>query len=1300
MAIVKSGTLALLLVVWMSWNVSSTSDKGHFVYIDGKDGFDNETCLISNSSEHMCKSLEFVANNLQQLKNSPLVIEVHSPHLNMTSHVKFFQFTDLTLTPANTSTGIVINCSMPDAGLYFACIQNLTISSVTLQHCGVQHDSYDAESNTALFLNSALYILNCIHLNIRYVVLTHSNGTGLSVHNTNGVVTIENCALHTNSMKHPLTAGGGGLNIKFTSCTPCNCTQCESVGRDATYTIRNTTFAHNYAGDKMNETVKYYTPHSVVPSSGQGGGMYIKIGSNTSNNVIHIVQCVFQHNHAAYWGGGLYIGYFDSSSYNTVIIKDTMFRSNSARLWGGGLNAEWLNSPKNNSVALHNSAFRDNECTLYGGGGIAIGLMLYKQSDVKQMVPDYNSFLCQRCKFHHNYAKMGGGLAVFSTKQHEAQNNTVRFVKSVWTNNHSPTGAAVYISPGIWDYTKQGVLSDISFSNCTFSMNKASHRSVKLSNSTRKRISGFGTVFISQCKVTFEQNIVFVNNSGSAVYLSGSVLEFSQHSEVEFTMNSGINGGAIAMYAFSNLHIHNDSTFCFVSNTASLSGGAIFSQTLIPQLSYQNCLIQPNSPEHPLTNTEFHFIKNSAQNANSNSIYATSFHPCKKYCSDTHVSSPQDILACIGDFHFDDGNNSNSSLIATFPVNFNVSQNLPFEVIPGSEYSLAINVTDEASNKVSDVVYRASIRSKGGGVMVDPAYGQVSHNKINVLGTTNYSASLMLEVYDVTLILDIMLVSCPPGYSHNNQSGRCECAATEYFGIARCDPNALLINGFWMGYCDESDITKLCTAYCPYGFCSYNTTKRSSSYTHTLPNSSAELDQFICGPTRTGRVCGKCAPNHSVHFHSWKYKCGEDNLCHLGWLFYILSEVFPLTLCFIAIIIFNISFTHGNISCFVLFAQILDSLSTDANGAIEFPQFVVMIRHVQHFVYRFFNLDFFSLESLSFCLWKSATVMDALVMKYVTVGVALGLVLLTILISRGKCGKLCYFLKMYKPRSVLIHGFSAFFMLCYSQCARVSFQILNKFCLFSQGLSCEKSVVYRSGHMDYLGAEHLKYATTAIIFLTVLVIIPPLLLLLYPLSFKALGICKLSESKIATVLWRVMPIQLLDSFQSSFKDNLRFFAGLYFLYRAIALAAYAYCRTLLQFYTVVELQLILILALHAIFQPYKERKHNIIDSLLLTNLTVINSITLYNFSEAVYGKGEQRFMKKTVIITSTIQTVLIFLPLMCVIVLATEKLITRYKKWRLERVSAGDNDDDLPSLRDPNERHPTERDRLMPSTHA
>ena len=807
------------------------------------------------------------------------------------------------------------------------------------------------------------------------------------------------------------------------------------------------------------------------------------------------------------------------------------------------------------------------------------------------------------------------------------------------------------------------------FSNCVFESNSAFQSLDSLGNGVNVTSLGYGAVFISELRVQFSGNSHFSGNRGSAVHLSSSVLEFCEGSYVVFYNNTGNNGGAIAMYGSSVIHINHSSSFNFTNNTAFLRGGAIYTDINVAlQSAYHNCFIQPTALEVFNINSTFLYFAGNFAKRNGASIFATTFQSCKLLCHEQNVpiSDPVKILQCIANFHFND----TTSSIATPPHNFTLNRSTPGPVmiVPGSEYTIPLSVTDEANNTLSGIVYEAIAFSKNNVVNVDPAFSQVSNNIISILGNRGDKAKLYLDniMSAVSLSFDITLVECKPGYIPNNKT--CECAATEYLGLITCDPKVLLRHGYWMGFC--ANRTKLCTSYCPYGFCSYHK-MNPKSWTHPLPDNSISLDYQICGPYRTGRLCSKCAGSHSVYFHSSKYTCGPERLCHLGWFFYLLSEILPLTLFFLIILVFNVSFTSGNINCFVFYAQILDALATNANGSIEFPFFIEVIRDILTFFYRPFNLDFFSLEQLSFCLWTGATVIDALMMKYATVGFALMLVLLTVLTARSRFRRFKIFSKFYTPNSILIHGLSAFFVLCYSQCARVTFHILTYFCLYSTNFYCEEKAVNRIGYMNYFEGDHVKYAIAAIFVLIFLIIIPPLLLLLYPLMFKLLGLCKLSESKLVGFLWRVMPIQLLDSFQSSFKDNFRFFAGLYFFYRALVLVAFAYSWTLLQFYVIVQLQLTIVLAVHGIFQPYKKGKHNIIDSLLFTNLSIINGITLYNFAEK--DLRDTQSSEEAIKVMASIQAMLILLPFFCIIVLS----IIKFKKWRNDATTS----DDLPPLR-------------------
>ena len=485
----------------------------------------------------------------------------------------------------------------------------------------------------------------------------------------------------------------------------------------------------------------------------------------------------------------------------------------------------------------------------------------------------------------------------------------------------------------------------------------------------------------------------------------------------------------------------------------------------------------------------------------------------------------------------------------------------------------------------------------------------------------------------------VMPNSCPPGFDGNN----CEvCSATNYGGLLKCEGNrSYVIHGYWVGECKNGT---LCTGICPYGFCSYN-----GSEDYRLPGTVSELDEFICGSTRTGVLCGECRDGYSVNYHSHTYTCTSDDNCKYGWLLYIVSELLPLTVVFVIVIAFNISFTSGAINGFILFAQLQDSLALFGDGVIHLPS-TTFYFVIYKLIYRSFNLDFFSIESLSFCLWRGANTLDAIAFKYVTIVTGLALMFICVLVMNNtKLKKLFSCLRPTTLKSSFIHGLTAFFVMCYSQCARVSYHILETTTVTTKGGAYVKTVVFRSGQLSIFGRGHLVYAIPALLFVVTILLLPPFVLIMYPLLGRCLAPCNLSESKFANCISQIIPIQLLDAFQSSFKDKVRFFAGIYYLYRLFPLTVFPATYNRTDFYTTLIVFYICILTIHAVVQPYRKRLHNVIDFLLLANLAVINALSLLNYHKRLQGVHHP-------LSTLYIQLILIYLPLVCLLIIGFVKV--------------------------------------------
>ena len=581
---------------------------------------------------------------------------------------------------------------------------------------------------------------------------------------------------------------------------------------------------------------------------------------------------------------------------------------------------------------------------------------------------------------------------------------------------------------------------------------------------------------------------------------------------------------------------------------------------------------------------------------------------------------------------------------ATPPTHFTLHHRGTITLFPGLSYYLPLVVTDSQGNAVSNIPYEASVsKTSDGRAEVESAFKYVSNNTISVTGKPNESTILQLDSLstDISLLMEITLAECPPGYILDG-SYACKCRAATYYGILTCDIEAYILYGIWMGICNDS--SSLCTSDCSIGYCTYNTSYSESELYEPMPLNTSKLDRYICRPNRTGTLCGQCRDGHSVYFNSWLFECGRNDYCHLGALFFVLSTIIPLTIIFLAITLLDTNFASGWHG-FMLFSQMVNILKVIyANGTIRFTSIPFHLLNWLMFIYSFFNLEVFNIDQLSFCIWEGASALDILMIKLGSILYALALVIFTVFILKQ------YRLAKYFPclswrRYSVINGISAFFILCYAHCAKSCFQVLDSSCLFDQNDYCSRRVVFYTGNTNLLEGAHIKYAVVAIIFLIFIVVFPPILLLFYPLFFQILKLCHLSESRAAIYLWKLMPIQLLDSFQSSFKDNYRSFAGLYFVYRTFALIVYSFTKNLTQYYTAVEIEIMFIIFIHAMFQPYKKRVHNIIDLLLFFNLALINGISLYIY--VLYTQSKDGVESDTPFWIA-VQSILLFIPLFSV----------------------------------------------------
>ena len=1225
-------TLLLLLLcasVFDCTTESVVSNYKHTVCVTSDVERGNASLPVASS----CHSLDDV---LDHVKDSTL-IQLDTSELKLSKLVEFERKTHISIVGLNGNTTITClpSNSSQEAGLAFIAVQDLTLVNLTFQNCGALHNSttasYEANNSTLLF-RSTIYILNCTDVALTNVAVRHSLGNGLAFFDTNGTVKVENSTFEWNRVPESDAPGGGGVYVEFTYCSPgyykCNHSADHKLrlSSNVTYTFHKCHFEFNKASTLGEDSGFIRAKGTKFQGLGRGGGLTIFWKGVAANNIINVSNCSFQGN-SAIWGGGLYVAFQDS--------------------------------PKNNTVIINNSTFENNVCYKHGGGGADVGYLFFDDD-----LPQNNSIIFQHCNFTNNTAKFGGGVELYSTQAKENSSNTIVFLNCIWERNKARYGSAVDIS-NVWDTLSAGFLPVPVFENCTFVSNWVTHKDViKCSMDYTQSKIGVGALLAVGYKVQVRGTLHFESNNGSAMYMISSIIEFTAGTDALFINNSGENGGATALIGFSAIQVDDNSLVKFVNNSAMRWGGAVYVYSINKHdyISSRSCFIQYIGSK-PLyeRNISFTFIGNRIAHSNHSqygcSIFTTSMSPCHHFCrtSSSTQLKIENAFDCIGNFTYT--NSICDYEISTSGREFLVDGSFPLSVIPGKEFELPITIQDDFSHEVPTVYHIAINRVDNS--TIDRAYSYISNKRVELYGHPNDTGIVVLSKTDfreISLSFGVHMQQCPPGYILSNDSHfgfslpTCVCSINSnysYYGLYRCNNThfqAYLRYGYWMGYDSNETEYGLLTGYCPSGFCFRE--QGYEPYYLLPPNASKEaLDKFMCGTYRTGILCGKCRNGSSVNYHAKNFNCENNELCKVGWLFYILSELVPVTVIFVLVMVFNVSFTSGATNGFIFFAQVMDSLQVTASGFIWFPSTQYAFTKGHWFIYRLFNLDFFSTNELSFCLWEGATTLDVVAFKFVTVTYALLLVLATILLMNF-CNvyRWCPSLKVSTVKSSIIHGLSAFLIMCYAQCTKVSFTILDYTDLASRGYKYNRTVVFRQGEVEYFSKEHLPYALPALFCLATIVAIPPILLIIYPLCYKVLALFNLSESKYIGYVSKFIPIlklkPLLDSFQSCFKDNLRFFAGLYFVYR-ISLLATSFTSGLGQFYTVLEIQLIVMLAIHSLAQPYEKRWHNILDTLFIADLAIINGMTFYHYTRVSSGLDYQHIL----VVTTSIQLVLIYLPM-------------------------------------------------------
>ena len=1110
----------------------------------------------------------------------------------------------------------IIKCSS-FTGLSFLWSEDIILKSLLLHGCGgVQISTsrnLSSQSFELLMFQVAVYMLYCQNVHIVDVVIESSNGTGLTMYNTVGNVTISGCVFKENGVG--IYYGGGGLQIEWSYCNLENKHSCTpstvDTNNGSLYNIINCSFTFNMA---QRGSPRYKLSNQGRDSYvfGNGGGVSVIFKGQASNNKIIMYSNILEDNQADH-GGGFYIGYYDNVNNNNVEMSHMTVTNNS-----------------NPNIDL--VSFYENRG---GGGGKIVHAPKY-DSGIKQPI---NSITIFESIISNNTGITGGGLSVTTGS------GIIFFLTEVLiTGNIAYLGSACYFTIGI-DFTQSGT---VQITNNTFSSNRPTCDVNTVYSFAILPCSG--TLYSSSVSISFNGINAFNNNIESALEVHGSVIMINPGTKMNFIGNSGSYGGAIALYECSYIVLYNETKLAFINNTATSRGGAIYSGPCNSQqdqsgycfIVYYNSYVHPDEWE-----TEMVLSSNICE-FNSNAIYVTSLSSCwwplYPNTTDITLTSIRRTL-CWNNWNYTPDNCTTS--VHSGLAFLSDSRNITIQ--PGARFKIDVydgmghlqsnsGKITYCSSSDANIGFWDNIQNKEKCVTeFEPTLYQFCNNKKCQLLTepfylniTTLGSDPLYANYSVTLQdcewpfkfeeIKVGVYGCKmsiPGFSCSDQNyltdSDSQCTVGSYY------------YGTLPGYClsnyNSNPVIGSCLHSNDYSSCCYNV------YTYNITDliSCAESDVNPCF-IYTGRLNGACKGNNCVPINFFDYECTDDGIDGLviNLLIVLTIEIVPVTILVILIIVLNIKLTNGSLNGYVFFCHI-NSFPFRNLDIFTFPHSI-------------WNLNFLSVISFPVCITPTMGSLGAITFWYVIAAYPLLLLFFlygwitmynkgfkcVVTITRPLHRLLARFWRMTNIEPSLTHSISSIYVLCFTQFAVTSLKLLHFSKWYSLTNESETGIAfYYDGTLDYFGYPHAFLGILAIIILIVVVFIPTVYLLLHPFKWfhKILDRCKLKRPQFVMIL--------VDDYTGAFKNGCnntndhRYFAGLYLLMRVVIICLYYI--PIQQYHVINGIQISVFVAggvAIMIFRPYRKNIHNFSEFLLILALAFFNGSIKILFNFGLYFSYE------------------------------------------------------------------------------
>ena len=461
--------------------------------------------------------------------------------------------------------------------------------------------------------------------------------------------------------------------------------------------------------------------------------------------------------------------------------------------------------------------------------------------------------------------------------------------------------------------------------------------------------------------------------------------------------------------------------------------------------------------------------------------------------------------------------------------------------------------------------------------------------------------------------------SCPPWYYHDDED---KCSFSHQLPqIVNQYGNTSELE---MGYCMTQTNSSLVVSPCPYIPTTPNFSQYHSIY-QVLPKQLDQVNDSLCAAfNRKGFLCSECKENYGLAaYRYYGLMCVKCSGSAWNWVTYILLLFVPPTILFMVLLVVNINVHSGALTGFIFFSHTITSTAFFFPSLFTLSQSLFGYWPVQILLalYGIWDLDFMQFVVSPFCVTTTLTTLQLVSLGYVSSVYSLVLCMATYCLIELHVRGNWLLVKIWLPfrkffinytniQFSVLHSMATFILLSYGKNFFVSFTLfqLNTSIELDISTNSLKPLPPRSVDLrvPYFGATHVPYAVLGLLGCIITVILPLVLVIIYPTCvFPKLIRC------FGLRRWHAVRT-FLEVFVGSFKGgtnasegkrDYRLFAAVYLIGRILTGVGWTKRtvsnQTIQQYnWIIAAVPFVVVAVVFAYIKPHRKWYHNLVNVLL------------------------------------------------------------------------------------------------------